>query len=106
MRKALSFSAGEWERVERRMRAAGARKFEPFARAAVLDGEVRVQRVAFDPSVLRVELARIGNNINQIARHVNTESGVTFEEMRAARMLLTQVQASISRALSQVPEGD
>ena len=88
------------------MCAAGARKFEPFACAAVLNGEVRVQRMAFDPSVLRVELARIGDNVNQIARHVNAELGVTFEDMRATRMLSTHVQVSISRALSQVVEGD
>lgn len=62
--------------------------------------------MAFDPSVLRVELARIGDNVNQIARHVNTELGVTFEDMRATRVLSTQVQVSISRALSQVVEGD
>lgn len=100
VRKALSFSAGEWERVERRMIAAGARKFEPFARAAVLDGEVKVKRVAFDPSQLRAELSRIGNNVNQIARHVNTEDVVTYEEMRAARMLLVQVQALITAAIT------
>lgn len=101
VRKALSFSVSEWERVERRMLAAGARKFEPFARAAVLDGEVRVQRVAFDPSQLRVELSRIGNNVNQIARHVNTEDAVTLEEMRAARLLLVQVQALITAAITE-----
>jgi len=101
VRKALSFSAAEWERVERRMLVAGARKFEPFGRAAVLEGEVRVKRVAFDPSQLRVELSRIGNNVNQIARHVNTEDVVTYEEMRAARELLGQVQALITAAISE-----
>lgn len=101
VRKALSFTEAEWLRVERRMTAAGARKFEPFARTAVLDGEVKVQRVAFDPSKLRAELSRIGNNVNQIARHVNTEDVVTYEEMRAARMLLVQVQALISAAINE-----
>lgn len=104
VRKAVSFSASEWQRVERRMEAAGARKFEPFARAAVLEGEVRVQRVAFDPSQLRVELSRIGNNVNQIARHVNTDDVVTYEEMRAARMLLVQVQALITAAMGDVKD--
>ena len=100
VRKKVSFSEGEWERVLRRMEIAGVSRFESFGRAAILDGEVRVQRVAFDPSVLRVELSRIGNNVNQIARHVNTEDAVTFEEMRAARMLLVQVQKLISDAVS------
>lgn len=101
VRKMLSFSEGEWQRVERRMAAAGTTKFEPFARGAVLDGEVKVQRIAFDPSKLRAELSRIGNNINQIARHVNTDDVVTYEEMRAARMLITQVQALITEAIDE-----
>lgn len=100
VRKKVSFSEGEWERVCRRMEVAGATRFESFGRAAILDGEVRVQRVAFDPVVLRVELSRIGNNVNQIARHVNTEDAVTYEEMRAARMLLVQVQRLISDAIA------
>ena len=100
VRKKVSFSEGEWERAQRRMEIAGVTHFESFGRAAILDGEVRVQRIAFDPAVLRVELSRIGNNVNQIARHVNTEDVVTYEEMRATRMLLTQVQKLISDAIA------
>jgi hypothetical protein len=70
----------------------------------VLDGEVRVQRVAFDASELRVELSRIGNNINQIARQVNVNEVVTYEEMRAARLLLQKVQAVITAALKSIED--
>ncbi len=59
--KGLWFSDEEWRRVERRMRIAGASDFAKFARPALLDGEIRVERVAFDPSVVRAELSRIGN---------------------------------------------
>lgn len=99
-------SVGEWERVQRRMEITGVHSFESFGRAAILDGEVRVQRIAFDPAVLRVELSRIGNNVNQIARHVNTDDVVTYEEMRAARMLLVQVQKLISNAITATEAGD
>jgi len=99
LRKLLSFSAAEWSRVERRMRLSGLKSFEAFARTAVLDGEVRVQRIAFDPAKLRAELSRIGNNVNQIARHVNAEDTFTYQEMRAVRMLLTEVQGMISDAI-------
>jgi hypothetical protein len=44
-------------------------------------------------------LSRIGNNVNQIARHVNAEDTVTYQEMRAVRMLLTEVQGMISDAI-------
>lgn len=104
IRKALSFTEAEWERVNARMTVAGARTFETFARQAVLDGEVRVKRVAFDPSGLRLELSRIGNNINQIARQVNVDDVVTYEEMRAARLLVQKVQAAITAAIKRIED--
>ena len=57
-----------------------------------------MRRVAFDPAPLRAELSRIGNNINQIARQVNTDDVVTVEQMRATRELLGQVQRAIDAA--------
>lgn len=104
IRKALSFSDAEWARVQRRMDAASSNSFEAFARRAVLDSEIRVKRVAFDPSGLRVELSRIGNNINQIARQVNVEEVVTYEEMRAARLLLKRAQSAINEAIKRVED--
>lgn len=101
VRKLVSFTAGEWEVVERRMEMAGAKSWERFARDAILESQIRVTRAAFDPSQVRAELSRIGNNINQIARQVNVEEVVTFEEMRAARMLLKEIQEVISRAVSE-----
>lgn len=98
IRKSVTFSPGEWEVAERRQQIADVRDFTRFARQAILEGEVRVTRVAFDPSDLRSQLSKIGNNINQIARHVNTESGVTYDEMRAARLLLAQVQQVLNDA--------
>lgn len=98
VRKMVSFTPEEWERVERRMEAARARTFDAFARGMLLEGTLKVVKVAFDASVLRVELSRIGNNLNQIARKVNVDDGATVEEMRAARLLLRQVQEVITRA--------
>lgn len=99
VRKSLTFSESEWERVKRRQAIAGSRSFTEFAREAVLEGEVRVTRVAFDAAALRVDLSRIGNNINQIARAVNVDGGTTYDEMRAARVLLGQIQDVITAAL-------
>ena len=102
VRKILSFSVGEWETVQRRMQIASARSFEDFARRAILDQEIVVQRIAFDPQVVGAELARIGNNINQIARNVNTEAVTTLDEMRATRALVREIQAVIERAANEV----
>lgn len=96
--KGLWLSDAEWKRVERRMELAEARTFAEYARHALTEGKIVVRRVAFDPAPLRVELSRIGNNINQIARQVNTDDVVTVEQMRATRELLGQVQRAIDAA--------
>lgn len=96
--KSVAFSAGEWERVERRMRLTDSRSFGDFARRAILDQEVVVRQIAFDPKPLGAELARIGNNINQIARLVNTESVTTMDDMKATRAMVREIQTLIERA--------
>lgn len=96
--KSVAFSESEMEQIERRMALTGARNFGEFARKAMLDNEIVVKRLAFDPSQLRVELSRIGNNINQIARHVNVKDETTFDQMTATRNLLGEVQRLIERA--------
>ncbi|RAE75779.1 plasmid mobilization relaxosome protein MobC, partial [Burkholderia multivorans] len=78
----VSFSEAEWERVEGRMSIAKDRSFDSFARRACLDSEVKVVRQSFDPQELRAELARVGNNVNQIARQANIEQASTAEQVR------------------------
>lgn len=97
-RKAVSFSADEWEQVERRMSLAGARSFEAFARSVILTARVDVRPVAFDVAPLRAELARIGNNVNQIARNVNINDGTTMQQMVETRRLIQQVQQLLTDA--------
>lgn len=99
--KSVAFSASEWETVERRMALTGLR-FGPFARRAILDTNITVKRVAFDPVLFGAELARIGNNVNQIARQANTESVATREDVQATRALLREIQALIEKALREV----
>lgn len=101
VRKKISFSESEWKRLERRMEISQAKSWEGFAREALLDSEIIVTKNLFDPSTVRAELSRIGNNINQIARQVNVEEVVTFEEMRAARMLLKEIQLVINQTVNE-----
>lgn len=100
-RKGVSFTPEEWEAVERRMRLAGSQSFDAFARDVLLSSKVKVVRIPFDPAPLRADLARIGNNINQIARQVNIEETTTLEQMRDARKLLREVQRVIEEATKQ-----
>lgn len=100
--KSVAFTESEWERAERRFTLSEARSFGEFARRAILDNGIVVRRVAFDPKPLGAELARIGNNINQIARLVNTESVTTLEQLKATRALVREIQALIERAVEAV----
>ena len=42
--------------------------FDGFARDALQSARVRVVQLPFDPSEIRYELSRIGNNLNQMTR--------------------------------------
>lgn len=95
IRKMVSFSEAEWERAEARMTVANDRSFDTFARRACLESEVKVVRQAFDPQELRAELARVGNNVNQIARLANIEQESTSEQVRAVKGLLREIQSVI-----------
>lgn len=97
-RKRVSFTAEEWRQIERRMKLSGARSFDAFARDVLLSSRVKVVKIPFDPAPLRADLARIGNNINQIARQVNIEEVTTASEMMQTRKLLREVQQLIESA--------
>lgn len=98
VRKLVSFTSEEWSRIERRIELAGARSFDAFARSVLLSSRVKVVTIPFDPVPLRADLARIGNNINQIARQVNIEEVTTAAEMIETRKLLREVQQLIESA--------
>lgn len=77
------------------MTVAKDRSFDSFARRACLESEVKVVRQSFDPQELRAELARVGNNVNQIARQANIEQASTEEQVRAVKSLLREIQTAI-----------
>lgn len=77
------------------MTVAKDRSFDRFARRACLESEVKVVRQSFDPQELRAELARVGNNVNQIARQANIEQESTAEQVRAVKALLRDIQTVI-----------
>ena len=52
---------------------------------------------------LRAALSPIGNNINQIARKVNTSNLASLEQLEAVRLLLENVEAIVE---AYVREGD
>lgn len=91
--KSLWFSDAEWDAVQARMAAAGIDSFSTFARVMLLNGEVRVDRSRHDASRILAALAPIGNNINQIARQVNTEKHVHLDQLERVHELMRSVQS-------------
>lgn len=102
MRKLVSFSPAEWDRISRRMEAAGAGSFDAFARDVLLEARVKVIRMPIDPASVRAELSRLGNNLNQVARQVNMEHGTTVDEMRAARRIMGEVQEVLNNEVKRM----
>ncbi|WP_313715656.1 plasmid mobilization protein [Arsenicicoccus bolidensis] len=96
--KAVRLSDQEWADVQRRMEAGSFTSFSAYARSVLVHGELRVTTVAYDPRDLRAELARIGNNINQIARMTNVENYLAADQAVQARRLMQQVQKLLTEA--------
>lgn len=68
--KTAKFSLAELDEACRRQRKAGYKSFSAFLRDCVLNTEI-VERVTPEQLRLISEMARLGNNLNQIARACN-----------------------------------
>ena len=98
MVKRLRFSTSEWLAVKERMDEAGVHNFSSFSRRALIHGDVYI----FDYSYLRKfteQIARVGNNINQIARRVNVDEEVTQEQMNDLKMMMNEIRLLTHSAL-------
>jgi len=81
----------ENELIKERMELHGFKNFHPYARYMLLTGEV----VTVDYSELiklRTEINRIGTNINQLAKYVNTTEEITLENFQNLQSSLAEVK--------------
>ena len=81
----------ENELIKERMTLHGFKKFNTYARYMLLTGEV----VTVDYSELvklRTEINRIGTNINQLAKYVNTNEEVSLENYQSLQASLLEVK--------------
>lgn len=93
MRKTVTFTLDEWTRAEdfyRRVRQArgGELSFSAHARRLLTEARVVTVTVALDPDKVRADMARIGNNVNQIARKANTYDHLSSDDV--AKVLSSQ----------------
>lgn len=81
----------ENELIKERMELNGFKNFNTYARYMLLTGEV----VTVDYSELiklRMEINRIGTNINQLAKYVNTNEEITLENFQNLQDSLAEVK--------------
>lgn len=81
----------ENELIKERMELHGFKNFNTYARYMLLTGEV----VTVDYSELiklRTEINRIGTNINQLAKYVNTNEEITLENFQILQNSLAEVK--------------
>lgn len=101
--KGVYFDESEWVRAKEIMAGGGWGSFSDFAREMILNRTVVVNNRRLDVVGLRAALSPIGNNINQIARKVNTSNLASLEQLEAVRLLLENVEAIVE---AYVREGD
>lgn len=82
----VTFTHDEWRQAEifyHRVKRArgGTLPFSTHARDLLLNAQVVTITVALDPAMVRSDMARIGNNINQIAHQANLHGWVTADEI-------------------------
>jgi hypothetical protein len=81
----------ENELIKERMELHGFKNFNTYARYMLLTGEV----VTVDYSELiklRTEINRIGTNINQLAKYINTNEEITLENFQNLQDSLAEVK--------------
>jgi len=90
-------TAEERAMIEMKMRQMGTKYFSVYARKMLIDGYV-VKLDYSDVKAMTAELQRIGGNINQIARRVNSTGTLyaqDIEDIKGALTLIWQSQRSI-----------
>lgn len=77
--------------IKERMAIHGFKNFNTYARYMLLTGEV----ITVDYSELvklRTEINRIGTNINQLVKYVNTNEEVSIEHYQSLQELLSEIK--------------
>lgn len=97
VRKEITFSREEWEQSRQLYNLVkggrGYATYMGFARDMLMHGSVHTVRVATDPAALRPDIARIGNNINQIAHTANATGAITSEQAAELIQSMDRIRA-------------
>lgn len=90
----------EYQFIKKQMKRAGIKNFSHFVRRMLLTGEV--QMVDF-PALkqLRLEINKIGVNVNQIAKRVNEDDQASLSDIQACQEAISELRLEVSRMINQ-----
>lgn len=102
VRKAVTFTPDEWERVRRSLQRIGSVfpvSWSAYALSMLLKGKYVAIEAPFDFPGLTAPINRIGSNVNQIARKYNEDDQATVEELQQVRHELEECRRLLGRLL-------
>ena len=91
-------SEEELELIQQKMKQVDTTNFGEYARKMLIDGYI----VKTDLSALKevtIEMSRIGNNVNQIARLVNEKKQTDLNELQEVRLCINQIWNLLKKTL-------
>ena len=91
----------EREAIERKMEEYGTDNMAAYLRKMALDGYV-IRLELPEIGDLTGQLGKVGSNINQIARRVNSMGHVGIEEIRLARKALEEIRDGVKNILNRL----
>ena len=91
----------EREKIERKMQEYGTDNMAAYLRKMAIDGYV-IRLELPEISEITGQLGKVGSNINQIARRVNSMGHVGIEEIRHARKVLEEIRDGINSILTRL----
>jgi hypothetical protein len=92
----LRFSENELEIIAEKFSKSGFFTFSDYARRTLLDGMVTAVD-SEEMDFIHRQIAGMGKNINQIARHVNETDTVYQSDLKEVKTMLTAVLAMLMR---------
>jgi len=103
----------EDERIKLMMRKTGITNFSIFARRACCNKEIftldfsEYKNIISEISSTKSELKRIGNNINQIAKHLNeNKNNLTQDVISDYQSQLENLEEKIQKVVKYISEGE
>nr|WP_236633140.1 plasmid mobilization relaxosome protein MobC [Campylobacter armoricus] len=92
IKKTLRLSDENWEIIQNKMKESEL-NFSSFALVSMLNAKVKVKQTKLEREFI-LELAKWGNNLNQVAKHLNSKKGGVD---RVALEMLSEIEEHLKK---------